>query len=55
MKHRGGKISENAVCLLASLIQKSLQIYFRPRTGPQSAHLWWPAAAKLQVASVPIA
>jgi len=25
------------------------------RTGPQSAHLWWPAVAKLQAASVPIA
>jgi len=23
--------------------------------GPQSAHLWWPAVAKLQAASVPIA
>jgi len=22
--------------------------YVRPRTGPQSAHLWWPAVAKLQ-------
>jgi len=31
------------------------QIYVRPRTGPQSAHLWWPAVAKLQAASVPIA
>jgi len=28
----------------------------RPSTdGPQSAHLWWPAVAKLQAASVPIA
>jgi len=26
-----------------------------PRMGPQSAHLWWPAVAKLQAASVPIA
>ena len=32
--------------------QKSLRIYIRPRTGPQSAHLWWPALAKLQAASV---
>jgi len=34
--------------------QKSRRIYVRPRTGPQSAHLWWPAVAKLQAASVPI-
>jgi len=27
----------------------------RPRTGQQSAHLWWPAVAKLQAASMPIA
>jgi len=38
-----------------SAIQKSRRIYFRPRTGPQSAHLLWPAVAKLQAASVPIA
>ena len=38
-----------------SSIQKSRRIYVRPRTGPQSAHLWWPAVAKLQAASVPIA
>ena len=25
------------------------------RTGPQSAHLWWPVVAKLQAASVPVA
>ena len=30
-------------------------LYVRPRTGPQSAHLWWPAVAKLQAASVPTA
>jgi len=36
-------------------IQKSRRIYIRPRTGPQSAHLWWPAVAKLQTASVPTA
>jgi len=35
--------------------RKSRRIYVRPRTGPQSAHLWWPAVAKLQAASVPIA
>ena len=35
--------------------QKLQRIYVRPRTGPQSAHLWWPAVAKLQAASVPIA
>ena len=33
----------------------SRRIYVRPRTGPQSAHLWWQAVAKLQAASVPIA
>ena len=37
-----------------SSIQKSRRIYVRPRTGPQSAHLWWLAVAKLQAASVPI-
>jgi len=35
--------------------KKSRRIYVRPRTGSQSAHLWWPAVAKLQAASVPIA
>jgi len=35
--------------------QKSPRIYVRTRTSPQSAHLWWPAVAKLQAASVPIA
>ena len=34
---------------------ESRRIYVRPRTGPQSAHLWWPAVAELQAASVPIA
>jgi len=33
-----------------SSIQKSRWIYIRPWTGPQSAHLWWPAAARLQAA-----
>ena len=37
-----------------SSIKKSRRIYVRPRTGPQSAHLWWPAVAKLQPASVPM-
>ena len=31
---------------------KNRRIYVRPRTGPQSAHLWWPSVAKLQAASV---
>jgi len=35
--------------------QKSRRIYVHPRTGPQSAHLWWPVVAKLQAASVPVA
>ena len=35
-------------------LQKSRRIYVRPWTDPQSAHLWWPAVAKLQAASVPI-
>ena len=33
--------------------QKSRRIYRRLRTGPQSAHLWWPRLAELQAASVP--
>jgi len=33
-----------------SLTQTSWQIYIRPQTGPQSAHLWWLAVAKLQAA-----
>ena len=32
----------------------SRRIYVRPRTGPQSAHLWWPAVA-CQAVIVPIA
>jgi len=35
--------------------QKSPRIYVRPRTGPQYAHLWWPAVAEMQAASAPIA
>ena len=38
-----------------SQIQKSRRIYICPQTGPQSAHLWWPAMTKLQAASVPVA
>jgi len=30
-------------------------IYVRLRTGPQSAHFWWLAVAKLQAASVSVA
>ena len=35
--------------------QKSRRIYVRTRTGPQSAHLGYPAVAKLQAASMPMA
>jgi len=35
--------------------QKPRQIYVRPQTGSLSACLRWPAVAKLQAASVPIA
>ena len=38
----------------SSTWQKLRRIYVRPRTGPQSPHLWWPAVAKLQAASMPI-
>jgi len=44
--------ANQAICV-SPWIQKSRRIYVRPRTGPQSAHLWWPAVAKLQAASVP--
>jgi len=37
------------------LWQKLQRIYICPRMDPQSAHLWWPAVAKLQAASMPIA
>jgi len=30
-------------------------IYVRPWTGPQTPPLWWPAVAKLQAASMPVA
>jgi len=33
----------------------SWQIYVRLWTGPQSAYIWWLAAAKLQAGSVPTA
>jgi len=39
--------ANQAICV-SPWIQKSLRIYVRPRTGPQSPHLWWPAVAKLQ-------
>jgi len=39
----------------SSTVAKSQRIYVRPWTGPQSAHLWWLAVAKLQAASMPIA
>jgi len=46
------------ICTLTMALrqrQKSRRINVRPQTGPQSAHLWWPAVAKLQADSVPIA
>jgi len=43
--------ANQAICV-SPCIQKSRRIYVRPRTGPQSAHLWWPAVAKLQAATV---
>jgi len=39
----------------SSTVAKIAADLVRPRTGPQSAHLWWSAVAKLQAASVPIA
>ena len=45
--------ANEAVCV-SPWIQISQRIYVRPRTGPQSAQLWWPAVAKLQAASVPV-
>jgi len=48
------KLLETKTCV-SPWIQKSRRIYVRPRTGPQSAHLWWPAVAKVRAASVPIA
>ena len=44
--------ASQTICI-SPWIQKSRRIYVRPRTGPQSAHLCWPAVAKLQAASVP--
>jgi len=51
----GGAARRYAPPADGSLIQKSRRIYIRPRTGLQSTHLWWPAVAELQAASVPIA
>jgi len=53
--HRGGETICTSPPTAVRRWQKSLRIYVRPRTGPQSAHLWWPAVAKLQTASVLIA
>ena len=50
--HRGGETICSSPPTAVRRWQKSLRIYVRPRTGPQSAHLWWPAVAKLQAASV---
>jgi len=47
-----GESLETNTCV-SPWIQQSRRIYVRPRTGPQSAHLWWPAVAKLQAARVP--
>jgi len=47
--------ANQAICVSPWLQKKSWRICVRPRTGPQSAHLSWPAMAKLQAASVPIA
>jgi len=45
--------ANQAICVSPS-IQKSRRICVRSRTGPQSAHLWWPAVAKLQAVNVPV-
>ena len=45
--------ANQAICVSSS-VQRSRRIYVRPRTGPQPAHLWWPAVAKLQVPKQPI-
>ena len=49
------RIAANQAICVSPWIQKSRRIYVRLRTGAQSAHFWWPAVAKLQAASVPIA
>jgi len=36
--------ANQAICV-SPWIQKSRRIYVRPRTGPQSAHIWRPAVA----------
>jgi len=51
----GGAARRYASHADGSSIQKSRRIYVRPWTGPQSAHLWRLAVAKLQAVSVPIA
>jgi len=40
-------VANHAICV-NPWIKKSRRIYVRPRTGPQSACLWWPVVAKLQ-------
>jgi len=49
------RFAANQTICVSPWIQKSRRIHFRPRTGPQSAYIWWPAVAKLQAASAPIA
>jgi len=49
------RFAANQTICVSLWIQKSRRIYVRPRTGPQSAYIWWPAVAKLQAASAPIA
>ena len=49
------RFAANQAISIPTCTLKSRRIYVRPRTGPQSAHLWWPAMAKMQAASVPIA
>jgi len=50
-RQSGHQYLETKICL-SSWIQKSRRIYVRLRTGPQFAHLWWPAVAKLQAYSL---
>jgi len=39
----------------STVAQIAAGLYVRPRTGPQSAPVWWPAVAEPQAASVPTA
>jgi len=39
------RFAANQAIYVSPWIQKSRRIYVRPRTGPQSAHLWWLAVA----------